>query len=140
MITEILALIVSYLGIFCGIGLKKIAKNEVIAGKKNLMLLQLILFAIIIVLFFYFVQLSILYKVIAALVLMLLIYLTKNNYAVLGVIFGFEPSLLMSIFILLYGFPTGSLMKENYLQTLKKTWIYLLLGLVFLIIKTYVLA
>ena len=139
MINEILALIVSYLGVFVGVGLKQIAKKEVETGKKNLILIQFILFVLTIILFFYLIKTNIWYKLSAAIVLMIIIYITKNNYAVLGAIFGLEPSFLISMLIFLYGFPTGSLTKDNYIKTAKKTWIYLVLGVICLIIRKYLL-
>lgn len=139
MIIEILGLIISWLGVFVGFGLKKIAKEEIEPGKKNLSLLQAILFVLILIWFFYAVNVSILYKVVIAVILAVIIYLTKNNYAILGIMFGLNPDLVLSSLIFLYGFPTGSLMKENYVKIAKKTLIYLVLGIIALLIRNYFL-
>ena len=130
MFTEILALLISFSGVFIGRLLKDIAKEEVKEGKSNLTLLQSIIFIIILVWFFYSIQVSILYKIALAILFVVIIYLLKNNYAILGVMFGLLPNFGLSTLIFLYGFPTGSLMSESHKEVFKKTAVYLVLAVV----------
>ena len=130
MFTELLALLVSYSGVFIGRLLKDIAKEEVRDGKKNLSLLQSILFILTLILFFYSVSGSALYRIGLAILFAVIIYLLKNNYAILGIMFGLLPNTVLSVLIFLYGFPTGSLMGGSHKDVFKKTTIYLVLAVV----------
>ena len=130
MFTEILALLVSFSGVFIGRLLKDIAKEEVKEGKSNIALLQSIIFIITLVWFFYSVPGSIIYKAGLAVLFIIIIYLLKNNYAILGIMFGLLPNFGLSSLIFLYGFPTGSLMNGSYKELSKKTAVYLVLAVV----------
>lgn len=136
MITELISLIVSYLGIFIGKLLSKIAKEEIIPGKKNLEVFQTMLFTLILVLFFNLIKMNLTSKIIIAIVLVVIELIFRNQNALVGLLLGLEPTFLMSATVFLYGFPTGSLMhKDNYAKIFKKTVIFLIFGLIGLIIK-----
>lgn len=148
MIQAILALIVSYLGLSVGKYLSKAAKEEIETGKDNLLIFQKLLAFLILILFFFTAELPIkmfpfeklwifFFDLMALLILLAVVIFIEYDYAVFGVLFGLNPTFLMSILIFLYGFPAGSLMKGNYVKIFKKTWIYLALGLIFLIIRNY---
>lgn len=142
MIIETISLIISYLGIFVGKLLSKIAKEEIIPGKKNLELFQTILFTLILVLFFNLVKMNMTAKIIIAAVLVAIELLFRNENALVGLMLGLEPTFLMCAAAFLYGFPTGSLMhRDNYVRIFRKTVIYLIFGLIglltrFLLTKT----
>ena len=150
MITELLALIASYSGIFIGKYLSKAAKEEVEAGRKNLQILKISLSVIIFLLFLVMTPFSLLFKItLYALIIILVIIWRRfrektskpaSDLYVFGVLFGLNPTFLMSVLIFLYGFPSGSLIKGSYVKVLKKTWIYLLLGVVALIVRNYFLS
>ena len=130
MLTEILALLVSYSGVFAGRFLKDIAKEEVREGKRNIAFLQSLIFIITLMWFFYSISGSILYRTGLALLFIVIIYLLKNNYAILGIMFGLLPSFGFSTLVFLYGFPTGSLMSESHKEVFKKTGIYVVLAVI----------
>ena len=150
MIIEVLALIVSYFGIFIGKYLSKAAKEEVEDGRKNLQILKISLSIVIFFLFLILAPFSLLSKIILyALIISLVIVWRRfrmktskpaSDLYAFGILFGLNPTFLMSVLIFIYGFPAGSLMKENYFKILKKTWIYLLLGVAALIVRNYFLA
>ncbi len=137
MIAELLALIVSYSGIFVGKYLSKIAKEEVEDGRKNLAYLSWILRLSVIIIFLASNNISLSYKILALSLMILAEYIIKDNYSWLGILFGLNPDFLTSSLIFLYGFPKGSLMKGSYAKILKKTWIYLLLGLILLLLTNF---
>jgi len=140
MFYEILALIVSYFGVFAGFWLSKIAREEVIPGKKNLLLFQKAMFLIILIWFFFFTNLDIAFKVIAVVIFMILDFGFKMHYAIIGLAFGVEPSFVLASLNLLYGFPTGSLLfKEKISGILKKTIWYLIFAAIGLAIRNYFL-
>ena len=145
MYTEVIALIVSYLGVFIGYGLSKIAKEEVKEGQDNLFYLQIMTSFLIVAWMFYNIfpekqPIVIIDAIITLLVLFFVFLIPKYNYALLGIIFGLNPGFVLGSLIFLYGFPTGSLMyKDNYKKILMKTWPYLVLGLVALLVRNYLL-
>jgi hypothetical protein len=119
------ALIVSF-GIFCGVILGRIAKEELKPGKKYLIFLQYAIIAVMLVLMVYFrFNVDIVFLFVAA--LFFVIYRTRFKkqimpeiYVLFALIFsnavnGFFIS--VSALIFLYGFPTGSLLYLN------KKWI-----------------
>ncbi len=142
MFTEILALIVSYLGVFVGYGLSNIAKEEVKHGQDNLLKLQKLIGVLAAVWIFYsnFPFTNIIIPLVSVLSLISLFYIPKYNYATLGLLFGVNPDFVTSGLLFIYGFPTGSLMfRDDYFKIIKKTWLYLLLGVIGLLIRNYFL-
>ena len=138
MLIEIIALLISYLGVFVGFKLSEIAKEEIVPGKKNLVILLNGLYILALLWFFYSVPVTLLYKIILAVVLVVVYLLFKKNYSVLGLMFGLNPDFLMASLIFLYGFPAGSLMlKENYVSIIKKTIVYVVFGAIGLIVRNY---
>lgn len=129
MLIEIISLVVSYLGVFIGLGLSRIAKEEIVPGIKNLNILKKVIFGIALIWFFAFVDMNILYKLIAAALFVILDRYSRTDYPILGLIFGLQPSFVTAVIVFLYGFPTGSLMfKSNPKEVFIKTYIYLIFG------------
>ena len=126
-INYILSAIIASLGIFCGVVLGYIAKEELKPGKKYLILLQYVLIAVMIVLMVYFrFEEEIVFLFVAA--LFFVIYKTRFKkqimpeiYVLFALIFSKAPAaafIVWSSLIFLYGFPTGSLlyMKKNWIK------------------------
>lgn len=139
MLTGLIVIIISYCGLFIGREIGKFTKEEVAFGKKNLALLQSVLFVLILIWFFYAVQLSVVYKILVALFLAVVVYGFKNNYALLGIMVGLNPGYVLSSLVFLYGFPSGSLMKGSRKEIFRKTWIYFVFALIAYAIKNYLL-
>ncbi len=133
---EISALIISYFGVFTGAALGKIAKQEVIHGKKYLSILQhFLIFAVFFWFFTSHTTSELSTKILIAFALVAVYLITKNNYLVLGIVFGIKPDFVMGSLIFLYGFPAGSLMcGESFPDMIKKTVAYLAAGFITLII------
>ncbi|MEK6886286.1 MAG: hypothetical protein AABW88_00475 [Nanoarchaeota archaeon] len=145
MIIEIIALLVSYSGVFIGKYLSNAAKEEVKDGKNYLLVFKKSLAFLILSYFFFLMEWPIkmfplenmfllFYDLFTFFVILMVLMFLDYDYAIFGVLFGLNPAFLMAFLIFIYGFPTGSLMKDNYFKILEKTWIYVLLGLIFLII------
>ncbi len=140
MLTELIVLLISYLGVFVGFGLSKIAKEEVVPGKKNLVIFSRVLFLIILFAAFYNSPLSLLYQRLIIIMTIAVLYYFKSYYGVLGILFSVNPNFIVSSLIFLYGFPEGSLMhKENISSITKKTIGFLIFGLIGLLLRNYVL-
>lgn len=140
MLVELFALLISYLGVFAGYALSRVAKKEVASGKKFLGFLQNILFLSVLIWFFSSINISILYRIVLAIVFVLLQIAFKNDYVVLGLVFGLQPTFITSILIFLYGFPKGSLLyKEKLSSIVKKTLIYIVVGIIGLLLRKYLL-
>jgi hypothetical protein len=140
MLIEVSALIISWLGVFVGHSLSRIAKEEVKYGEKNLKFLGAALSLAIYLIFFFSVDLPLIHYIVVALIVIFLDCILKEEYAAFGLMFGLMPDFLMSSIIFIHGFSTGSLMhKDNYKKIVKKTWLYLVLGLAALIARNYLL-
>lgn len=139
MITELIALIIVYLGVFIGFKLSRIAREEIKPGKNYLITLQyILLFAALLWFFFSGSAAELKYKIVIAVVLVAVHLLLKNDYIVLGLVFGFKPDFLMSALVFLYGFPAGSLLyKENYFGVLKKTIVFVVFAVIGFLLKNY---
>lgn len=136
MLIEVLALVISYCGIFVGYGLSKVAPEEVKASIKNLISVQNILFFIALAWFFFIVEFSILGKVIVAIILIALETFLQRRYALLGIMFGLSPDFITSSIVFLYGLPAGSLLyKKTVTDILKENNLYVLFGVAALIVK-----
>lgn len=139
MFNEILAIIAAYLGVFIGLILAKISKEEVSAGKQNLINLEHLMRLLIIVVFFVILQTTIVNKFVIAVILFVIAMFVKKNYYLFGLMLGMNPDFVMSSLILIYGFPFGSLLhKHNYSGILKKTWLFLLFALIGLFVRPYI--
>lgn len=130
---------VAYLGVFVGLFLSKIAKEEVSVGKQNLVNLEHLMRLLIIVVFFVILPTTIVNKFVIAVILFVIAMFVKKNYYLFGLMLGMNPDFVMSSLILIYGFPYGSLMhKHSYLGILKKTWPFLLFALIGFAVRGFI--
>jgi len=140
MLIEIIALIISYFGVFVGFELSKIAKEEVIAGKKNLASLEWALRLFILIMFFALTDFGLLSFVLIMVLIVIIESIFKDNYSWLGLLFGLNPDFLIGSLIFVYGLPRGSLMLEkSYLSILKKTIVFVIIGVIVLFVRKYLL-
>jgi hypothetical protein len=118
-----LTAVVSYLGLFVGLALAFIAKEELKDGKKYFIFMQKVILSIVFVFLFVFDGLS--YILVLLLIGCIVVYYLKNylkkkfddvfyNYIILAGVFLFSLKelnlfIIESSLIFLYGLPTGSL-------------------------------
>jgi len=116
----LLALIISFSGLFVGMFLGRIAKEELKQGKKYFILLQHLLFSLVI--FFILLIIDNIYLALTAVLVFIFSYKaelsSKIAYPLLGLFFYFssasrEMILINSALTFLYGFPAGSLLKNK---------------------------
>ncbi|MBN2421148.1 hypothetical protein JXB27_02620 [Candidatus Woesearchaeota archaeon] len=139
MFNEVTAILVAYLGVFIGLLLSKIAKEEVSAGKQNLINLEHLLRLLIIIVFFVMLPTTIVNKFVVAVILFVLAMFVKKNYYLFGLMLGMNPNFIMSSLVLIYGFPFGSLMHNHkYSGILKKTWQFLLFALIGIAVRGFI--
>jgi hypothetical protein len=139
MLIELISLIVSYLGVFAGYGLSKIAKEEVSAGERNLLILKRFILIAILIGFFFGTKISLIAIIAFGIIILLGLYL-RQDYAALGIVFGLHTDFVMSSLIFLYGFPKGSLLhKEIPLHIFYRTLSYIIFGFIVLLLRLYVL-
>jgi hypothetical protein len=140
MLLSFFALLICYLGLVAGFFVGKATKEEVKVGKKNLKLLEWILRLTFVVIFFITFDANILIKftILGAILIIELGF--RNNHAWIGMLCGLNPSLLLGSAIFLHGFPEGSLIEGKFLNFVKKTWTFLLFGILALIIRNYFFA
>jgi hypothetical protein len=140
MFSEILTIIIAYLGIFVGLMLSKIASEEVAAGKKNLIELEHVVRLLVLIGFFLLINTTLVNKIILFFVVFVVAFFVQKNYYVFGFILGLNPDLIMSSLIFIYGFPRGSLMQgKTYSQVFKKTWLFLVMALLGILVRNFVL-
>ena len=138
MLTELSLIIVSYLGIFIGSYLYKVAGQEVVDNKEEIFYFQQILGMAAYVCFAVFLPVPIAEKLIAAALVATLGYFMEDHYPLAGLMVGINPTFLVSSLVFLYGFPHGSLLHtRSFPSVLKKTYMFLLLGIIGLIIKEF---
>lgn len=118
---SLVALITS-LGLICGVVIGYFAKEELKPGKKYLIWLQKILFALAIVLLMYANRTNVHYMWIGGLILFMYLYYNEKmhnaiTYAFLAFVFFLASwtgmFLPVSASIFLYSFPTGSMIYKN---------------------------
>ncbi|MBL7055751.1 hypothetical protein ISS07_02455 [Candidatus Woesearchaeota archaeon] len=135
LLTYFLIAIISYLGLFIGSFLIKLAHEEQKPGKNYFILLKKIFFFLIIgfLLLLYNVNSLLSFIILSFIIILILnkkLNLEKNylTYLLLGVIFFLSSKIqnlfvIESVLILLYGIPTASLLfnvkRKNYLEILK---------------------
>lgn len=152
MLTELFLIIVSYLGVFIGYGLSKIAKEEVKYGIKNIKIVEFILRVALIISFVYFAPISSISKIVTLIIFILTTIciaprnfstsfskrdIYHDNYVPMAILLGVYPSFTLASLVFLYGFPVGSLMnKESYKSLLRKTCLFLVVGIIAVLIRS----
>jgi len=137
MLNEVLSILIAYLGVFVGLGLSRIAKEEVLAGKKNLIVLEHTMRLLIIVLFFLTLDVLWIERLVIFIALFVIAMFLKNNYYLFGLMLGMNPTFLMSSLVFIYGFPLGSLLHKKTAKSLfKKTALFILFGLIGLFVNS----
>lgn len=137
MLNEILAFIISLLGLFAGLSLRKIAKEEIKPGAKYFKIIREVLFVAILLWFFFFSKIDRTTIVISVILFVILDFGFKNYYAVFGLAFGIAPGFVLSALIFVYGLPAGSLIKKK--AILKHSLSYLIFGVVGFLLRTFIL-
>lgn len=129
----ILATLITFSGLFVGLILAIIAKEELKPGKPYLILLQNLVFSLIIFFLLFFNNLAIWLAILMALLTFIFLLKSKINpiatYLFLALIFNAALRSLLKVFVLeaalifIYGIPTGSLLtyklKNKKLKTIK---------------------
>jgi hypothetical protein len=152
-------LIISFLGLFVGLILSRIAFEELKDGKKYFIIIQLLLWIIIVnaIIFYYNSLIYVIMGVLLVVLIFILKYIFKNkirllDYIIMGILFYYSaafPGLLKitTAAIFLYGFPTASLIvldsgiktkhevfnKKIYIKLLRNLSIILTAGLLYLL-------
>ncbi|HME86915.1 MAG TPA: hypothetical protein VKE88_00720 [Candidatus Nanoarchaeia archaeon] len=138
MLTELSILIVSYIGIFVGSYLYSVAGQEVIDNKKEIYFFQQLLGIGIAISFLMMLPTTTANKLIAAALLATIVYFTEEYYPLTGLLVGLNPTFLVSSLVFLYGFPRGSLLHNRaYKNVFKKTYLFLILGVLGLILRKF---
>ena len=131
-ITYLLAALVAFSGVIIGAVLALNTREEMPTARKYFPLLQKVLFVAIISVFLNFFKFGLVIKLLiyALVIFSILRKPALNSYVILAVIFfllgqGQQSLFLVSIFIFLYGFPTGSLFiirnkRMEWLEAVKK--------------------
>jgi hypothetical protein len=125
-----LTLIVSFIGLYAGLVLARVAREELKSGKRYFVFMQQVLLLIMIALMAYFYKLYVVGIIIVVLIAALLYFLRKVDisriiYSVLGAAFTFsfysqQLFYLTASLVFIYGFPTSSLIYLN--EKNKKAW------------------
>ncbi len=117
-----LTAVVSYLGLFVGLILALMAKEEMKDGRKYFLFLQKLILLLVFVFLLVFINLN--YILVLLILAFILVYLLRRKnelmyiYIILGVIFYLSSKTLNlfvieSSLIFLYGIPTGSLLRKR---------------------------
>ena len=130
----ILAVIITFLGLFIGFMLALIAKEELRAGKPYFIFLQNLIFSLVIFFLLFFNDITIWLAILIATLTMIFLVKTEINsiviYMLLAVVFNAAFRGLLKMFIVeaalifIYGIPTGSLLsyklKNKKLKVIKE--------------------
>ncbi len=117
-----LTLLVSFLGLYCGLALAFIAPEELKQGRKYFILLTRIIFALVLVFMLLYFRLHWIIAVIVAIGFFVLDYNYRIDeryiYALMAAVFILSAGnttllILEASFIFLYGFPAGTLFTEK---------------------------
>ena len=135
----IIALLVSYLGLYCGIFLAKIAKEEIKPGRIYFVYLQNIILIIIFIVIFHALNLHPIINTLLAIFLAVFLFYFETEmftyliYIPLGILAAIIARLIMPylgimlLLIFIYGMPTGTLLagKKKYFVPLLYTLSYI---------------